>query len=57
MTTSYGLAEVNGERDQSLCLWVICTHMMMNNSWSMGYGFVSYSLIIDAIIAISSMNG
>ncbi len=57
MTTSYGLAEVNGERDQSLCLWVICTHMMMNNSWSMGYGFVSYSLIIDVIIAISLMNG
>lgn len=57
MTTSYGLAKVNSERDQSLCLWVICTHMMMNNSWSMGYGFVSHSLIIDAIIAISLMNG
>lgn len=37
--------------------YVTNAKVIMNNSQSMGYGFVLYSSINDAIIAVSLMNG
>ncbi|XP_058635794.1 polyadenylate-binding protein 1-like [Onychostoma macrolepis] len=37
--------------------YVTSAKVIMNNRWSMGYGFVSYSSINDAVIAVSLMNG
>uniref|UniRef100_A0A8C1PEI0 RRM domain-containing protein n=1 Tax=Cyprinus carpio TaxID=7962 RepID=A0A8C1PEI0_CYPCA len=37
--------------------YVTSAKVIMNNSQSMGYGFVSYSSINDANIAVSLMNG